>query len=172
MKLSEGQTRPLWKLLAEAWAVHCRQTGERIGDSKAKEAWRRALLLAETGFDSITKIPRAGKAYVTFMAALEVIAGNGIRWQMALHGAEKRPYIHGITTVINAYDLSYEYVREIWQRVSGTGTEPDPEKMGVEQLAAFLGALKRTCKYKLTRTAAFGEGEGISCGTAEKGTCA
>jgi hypothetical protein len=157
MNLSEAQLRPLWTLLAAAWAAHCRTSGERVTDSKAKEAWRRETLRRETGFDSLTRLPRAGRHYVTFMAALEVIAANGVRWQLALHGADARPYHHAITKLIEDHGLAEEYVEGIVCTVLRCERETLPGwgAMTVEQLAHILGALKRTCASpKFTREVA------------------
>lgn len=155
MNLTEGQTKPLWRLLSVAWAAHCKATGERVSDSAAKDQWRRALLRRETGFTSLTKVPRAGGAYVKFMAALEVIADDGsFYWLTQLHGAEERPYQHAIDDLIEQYDLANAYVEEIVMRVLGVSEVPSLAKMKVEQLGPILGALKRTCSYKLTREVA------------------
>jgi hypothetical protein len=156
MKLSEGQLRPLWPLLAAAWAAHCRTTGERVADSAAKTAWRRALLRERTGFDSLTKVPRAGKAYVSFMAALEIIGRAGIHWQMQLHGAEERPLQHKIMALIEEHDLDHAYAGGVVKKALGLGEDdevPGIGNMKLPQLLPVLDALSSVCK-RLTREVA------------------
>ena len=139
---TKGQSLPLWGLRGAAWAQHCADHGLAVSDRAALETWWRSLLWATLQVRSLTEVPRSGAAYVDLMAALEVVARNGITWQLRRPGAEVRPLVHAVLDFVEEHQLSEHYVCGIARQMLGTENMPALDRLTPAQLLTLLQILR------------------------------
>lgn len=118
MKLSENQQRAVWRQLDAAWKAHAAREGIRENDSVAKTAFRKRVLRESTGLASLTLLPKAGPLFAKFMAALEVIAGDGIKWNVHVDSGEaaRACPLHALGALMVERGISPAYVTGIARR--------------------------------------------------------
>ena len=122
--------------LAAAWAAHCARE-DAGAESRAPRcargarckspaceycAWYVATLEAATGHTSTTEC-NAGRDYDHFLAALEVIAGDGIASQLARDGGDAKRILHAVAQIWPGHDLDERYLRGIAATMRGGRTE-------------------------------------------------
>lgn len=129
-------------MLTSAWEQHCREEGLDHTLAKAKDAWRRAQITKSTGCMSLTQVPGKGKKYIQLMAHMEVIARNGIDWQMKLTGADTRPIVHSIREICREHDLEEDYVRGVARKALKLDSLPLLDSLGAPQLLTVLQLLR------------------------------
>lgn len=118
MNLSQNQQRAVWRKLDAAWRAHAGREGIRVNDSNAKTAFRKAVLKRSTNLDSLADLPKAGPQFARFMAALEQIAGDGVKWTMHADSgaADAAVTLHQLREVMREPGLEERYVRGIAAR--------------------------------------------------------
>jgi hypothetical protein len=121
---SPAQRPELNAYLALAWVAHCRRErldqviGARCLRKRCEEAgcvyctWYEDMLEAATGHRS-SKECNAGRDFEWFMADLEEVHGQDIKWQMKKFGGDARRILHAIEQVSAGAAISEEYLRKI-----------------------------------------------------------
>ncbi len=152
MSFSRPQQPELRTYITLAWSAHCRAEGRedfRCSSSKRCGAcaycgWYEAVLDKATGHRSTTDCD-AGRDYDCFMAALEEIHGQSIKWKMRLFTGDVRRMMHELrksvgTAALTAAGVDEEYLKRALRH--GFGTR-EPWTVPKADLIVILGEVKR-----------------------------
>lgn len=150
MSFSPRQQPEFRTLVKAAWQVHCRAEGMNPEAKTPERAWYEGELFAATGKYS-TKECGGGRDYDLAMAHFEVLAGDGIKWQMRLFGGDARRIIHQLGEISAEHDLDEQYLRGVARRMLKTEVLPELHQMPREVLVSILGEVKRHVRRRLKR---------------------
>lgn len=143
MAFSRRQQPEFRKLVALAWAAHCRLTGAA---GKMDRGWYEDTLEAATGYRSTSEC-NAGRDYDAAMAEFEAIAGTGVKWGLKLHGGDAKRIAHNIRQICEDHDIDEGYMRRVARKALRLDTLPELLQLDREQLLVIL----RACKQHVTR---------------------
>lgn len=141
----QGVFRPM---VIAAWQRHCQLHSEvlrAVDKVAAKRAWYEAELEAATG-ETTSAALDPKRDFEAAMAHFEAVAGNGIYWNMRVHGSDARRIAHNIRELCQANEVDEDYMRGMARRslrLSEFDPLPDLASLEYEQLIVLMGELKR-----------------------------
>jgi hypothetical protein len=136
MPLSAKCTRMIHVLAGQAWKKHCGDEGIPIKDSAARNAWYRQVLLTNFRVDSCLLLKTRQFAHA--MAAFEIIARNGIYWQLQADSGPIRCARVALNRLVEEYELDEPYVQATVRQMFQTKLQ----NLNPDQLGAVISALK------------------------------
>lgn len=136
MAFSRKSQRIYRSLVAQAWACHCGDENLSVKDRRAQDAWYRAVLREKFGVESSLKLKMRQFAHAC--AAFEIIARNGIYWQLEADGGPIRRARYALNAVMSDYELDEPYVQATSRQMFNLNLE----RLNPDQLAALISALK------------------------------
>lgn len=108
-KLSEFQEHAIWYAVdaAKKAAVSC----GKIAKASQWDGFRRDYLRAEAGIESLRDIPKSGPIFAKVMAALERLAGDGVKWNIKVNSgnADRAVAQHNLGEFLNENQIDYRW---------------------------------------------------------------
>lgn len=120
-------------LVAAAWRAIC----DDHTDTYAKDRWYRETLRAELGVFTTKQLNRAGD-FEKACAAFEIIAGEGIYWQLRVSAAPIERARRELDRLISTHEIEESYVNGIASQMFRTHSS----NLNAEQLNKLIAALK------------------------------
>jgi hypothetical protein len=136
MAFSRKCLRILHILATQAWQKHCGDEGLRVKDSAAQDAWYRGVLREKFGVESSLQLKTRQFAHAC--AAFEIIARNGIYWQLQADSGAIRRARYALNTLMANFELDEPYV----QATSRQMFSMKLENLNPDQIGDLIAALK------------------------------
>ena len=139
MPFSRKSQRVYRSLVKQAWERHCRDediVAKGKAAKEAQQAWYRGVLLATFGVDSSLKIKV--KQFAHLCAAFEILARNGIYWQLQADSGAIRRSRYALNALMAEHEMDEPYVEGVARQMF----EMRLDSLNPNQLGDLIAALK------------------------------